>query len=117
MSNLIDRLNRIFTQQSIADTAFKVKMPVPGEIDSYFTLDNGMVGMKSYLMPSDQKESVTYGSEYRVVDCKAIGIAPWVEEQDITLWKYSSHDGECHPAFVRFVMHESLVTLMMLRWA
>lgn len=96
------------------------RMPLPGEPDSYFTYtehpDGKALGMLNYKEVRNQNECIQYPGNKIAVDVRIRSVQPWVEEQHPSLWKYAEEDDGCHVSYIRYIMDESLYTLMLLRW-
>jgi hypothetical protein len=94
--------------------------PKPGEPDSYFTYtehpDGKALGMLDYKVVKNQNECVLYTGNHIAVDVRIRDVSPWVEAQDVSMWKYAEEDDGCHVSYIRYIMSDELYTLLVLRW-
>jgi hypothetical protein len=97
--------------------------PKPGEPDSYFTYtpdentEGGKrLGMLNFKVVKNQNECVLYAGNHVAVDVRIREVSPWVEAQDISMWKYAEEDDGCHVSYTRYIMSDELYTLLVLRW-
>jgi hypothetical protein len=96
------------------------RVPLPGESDSYFTFTeiegSRKLGMLNYKVVNNQNECVLYAGNHIAVDVRIRDVSPWVEAQDVSMWKYAEEDDGCHVSYIRYIISEELYTLLVLRW-
>ena len=92
------------------------KQTSPGDQYSVFTLKDGIIGFKPYLIIENQNETVLYSH-----NCIAVDVRPevelWLLDQPPHLWKYAEETDDCHVAMTKILVNEEVLTWMTLRWA
>lgn len=84
--------------------------PMTGATGSIHTLRVRYPDALNFTIISDHTHDLPNG--YCIVDV-APKVARWIEEQDITLWKPIDNDSYLE----RYIICDTLYTLMALRWA
>lgn len=87
-------------------------------IGNIFTVRNGKVGFKNYIMVPNQNECVLYdtpGCTYYAVDVRP-EVDTWIQEQPRYMWKHAEEIEDCHSSLTRYIISEELLTWMTLRW-
>ena len=116
MFETINKVLRMFGKD-IQDQAIQKleRQTKPGDRYSVFTLKDGLIGFKPYLIIENQNETVLYSH-----NCIAVDVRPevelWLFTQPPHLWKYAEETDDCHVAMTRFLVNEELLTWMTLRW-
>jgi hypothetical protein len=91
------------------------KIVSPGDQFSVFTLKDGMVAFKPFVIIENQNETILYPH-----DCIAVDVRPeveeWIFDQPAHMWKYAEEYEDCHHGMTRLLVNRELLTWMTLKW-